>query len=95
MKCVYEGEFVKGKFSGYGEYKSKYSTYFGTWLKGFKEGKGEEKWIHGDVYIGEYHHGIMEGQGKMIYDSEGISMYEGDWIDNRKFGWGVRHYPSG
>ena len=31
----------------------------------------------------------------MIYDSEGISMYEGDWIDNRKFGWGVRHYPSG
>ena len=31
----------------------------------------------------------------MIYDSEGTSFYEGDWIDNKKFGWGIRHYPSG
>jgi hypothetical protein len=31
----------------------------------------------------------------MIYDEVGLSYYEGDWINNRKFGWGIRHYPSG
>jgi hypothetical protein len=31
----------------------------------------------------------------MIYDTEGLSYYEGDWINNQKFGWGIRHYPSG
>lgn len=31
----------------------------------------------------------------MIYDAEGLSYYEGDWINNQKFGWGIRHYPSG
>lgn len=31
----------------------------------------------------------------MIYNEEGTSYYEGDWVDNRKFGWGIRHYPSG
>ena len=31
----------------------------------------------------------------MIYNEDGTSYYEGDWVDNRKFGWGIRHYPSG
>ena len=31
----------------------------------------------------------------MIYDTEGLSYYEVDWINNQKFGWGIRHYPSG
>ena len=34
-------------------------------------------------------------KGKMIYDREGLSYYEGDWINNKKFGYGIRRYPSG
>ena len=38
---------------------------------------------------------ILLKKGKMIYDDEGLTYYEGDWINNKKFGWGVRHYASG
>ncbi len=31
----------------------------------------------------------------MVYDQGGLTFYEGDWIDNRKYGWGIRHYASG
>ena len=31
----------------------------------------------------------------MIYDKEGQSYYEGDWINNKKFGYGIRRYASG
>jgi hypothetical protein len=31
----------------------------------------------------------------MIYNEKGTSFYDGDWIDNKKFGWGIRNYPSG
>lgn len=31
----------------------------------------------------------------MIYNVDGTSFYEGDWVNNRKFGWGIRHYSSG
>ena len=31
----------------------------------------------------------------MDYDSEGIAFYEGDWMQNRKHGWGTRRYASG
>ena len=31
----------------------------------------------------------------MDYDSEGLSFYEGDWVDNIRHGWGTRCYPSG
>ena len=31
----------------------------------------------------------------MDYDIEGSSFYDGDWIENRKEGWGTRQYKSG
>lgn len=34
-------------------------------------------------------------QGKMDYDSEGKSFYDGDWVNNVKHGWGTRQYASG
>jgi hypothetical protein len=37
----------------------------------------------------------MNLKGKMFYDLEGKSYYEGDWIDDEPFGWGIRRYPSG
>ena len=31
----------------------------------------------------------------MIYSGNAVSYYEGDWVENKKFGWGVRRYPTG
>lgn len=31
----------------------------------------------------------------MDYDPEGVSFYEGDWVENSRHGWGTRRYPSG
>jgi len=31
----------------------------------------------------------------MYYDSEGLSFYEGDWVNNIRHGWGTRRYRSG
>lgn len=31
----------------------------------------------------------------MIYDVEGKSYYEGDWVNDKPFGWGIRRFPSG
>ena len=31
----------------------------------------------------------------MTYDSEGLSFYEGDWVNDVRHGWGTRQYTSG
>jgi len=31
----------------------------------------------------------------MVYNVEETSYYDGEWVENTKFGWGVRQYPSG
>ena len=34
-------------------------------------------------------------QGRMNYDPEGVSFYDGDLVNNVRQGWGMRQYPSG
>ena len=34
-------------------------------------------------------------QGRIQYDTEGHSFYEGDWVNNKRHGYGVRRYHSG
>lgn len=75
---------------------SKWSTYRGQIYKGKRHGHGIFKSGNSSVvYDGEWNMGKRYGKGKMIYDYRGLSYYEGDWINNKKFGWGIRHYPSG
>lgn len=31
----------------------------------------------------------------MQYDTDGVSYYDGDWVDNVRQGFGTRRYPSG
>ena len=31
----------------------------------------------------------------MEYDTDGVSYYDGDWVDNVRQGFGTRRYPSG
>ena len=34
-------------------------------------------------------------QGRIQYDTDGHSFYEGDWVNNKRHGYGVRRYKSG
>jgi hypothetical protein len=31
----------------------------------------------------------------MLFEIDAKSYYEGDWINDRPFGWGIRRYASG
>lgn len=41
-------------------------------------GKGTYKWANGDLYIGQWKHGYIEGWGKKVC-TDG-SYYEGQWV---------------
>jgi hypothetical protein len=34
-------------------------------------------------------------KGKLLFDPDGMSYYDGDWIKDKRYGWGVMRYPSG
>lgn len=34
-------------------------------------------------------------QGRMDFDGDGRSFYDGDWVNNVRHGWGLRQYTSG
>ncbi len=54
------------------------------------------KWSKHDYYIfDKIYTKLKNWWGKTIYDEVDLSYYEGNWINNRKFGWGIRPYLSG
>jgi 1-phosphatidylinositol-4-phosphate 5-kinase len=55
-------------------------------------GKGVMQWIHGDLYNGYWHNGLMHGIGYYRY-SDGTS-YVGTWSKGLKDGQGI-FYPAG
>lgn len=77
-------------------YPGRPATYQGDVFKGKRHGRGVFKSGRTQmIYSGEWNCGKLYGKGKMIFDFEGKSFYEGDWINNKKFGWGIFHYASG
>ncbi|XP_048871790.1 radial spoke head 10 homolog B [Brienomyrus brachyistius] len=94
---IYEGDFDLNVPTGYGKY---------TWLDGsWYEGEVQNGLRHGVgtyrcgtkcvSYRGQWHHGNRHGKGKIFYNQEMTSWYEGDWVNNTIDGWGVRRYLSG
>lgn len=63
----YSGQFQKGSFNGYGEFKEPWGTFAGQWKDDVKHGYGELKFNDGRIMRGEF------------YDEdnfEGITIYE-------------------
>ena len=54
-------------------------------------GRGSYKWPNGDNYIGEYHNGLRNGYGEMIYHSKN-EHYKGRWQDGLYHGQGQYWY---
>ncbi|XP_047465941.1 radial spoke head 10 homolog B isoform X2 [Mugil cephalus] len=93
----YEGEFVRNIPMGQGTYTwSDGSSYRGEVYNGIRHGTGTYKSaINGVTYSGQWHHDKRHGKGTVYYNVEKTSWYKGDWVMNKREGWGVRCYPSG
>ncbi|KAM4024956.1 radial spoke head 10 homolog B isoform 2-T2 [Anomaloglossus baeobatrachus] len=93
----YEGEFFMNLPMGHGVYTwPNGSRYEGQVHKAIRHGTGVH--VSSDQlvsYAGEWHMGLRHGKGAIYYNAEGTSWYEGDWMSNRKEGWGVQRFPSG
>ncbi|GAB4844262.1 hypothetical protein Ancab_037626 [Ancistrocladus abbreviatus] len=84
MSGRYEGDWVDGKYDGYGvETWARGSRYRGQYRQGLRHGYGVYRFYTGDVYAGEWSSGQSHGCG--IHTCEDGSRYVGE------FKWGVKH----
>ena len=64
---IYEGDFVNGKFEGYGHYKmSNGGNYIGQFKNGYFEGKGQLTDKKGNVFNGNFVKGQKDGFGLIV-----------------------------
>ncbi|KAM3917863.1 radial spoke head 10 homolog B [Leptodactylus fuscus] len=93
----YEGEFFMNFPMGHGVYTwPDGSRYEGQVYKAIRHESGVHTSSDQQVsYAGEWHMGKRHGRGAIYYNAEGTSWYEGEWIHNRKEGWGAQRFPSG
>ncbi|XWS77354.1 hypothetical protein CRYUN_Cryun01aG0254000 [Craigia yunnanensis] len=84
MSGRYEGDWVDGKYDGYGvETWARGSRYRGQYRQGLRHGFGVYRFYTGDVFAGEWSNGQSHGCG--IHTCEDGSRYVGE------FKWGVKH----
>ncbi|XP_059633809.1 uncharacterized protein LOC132276412 isoform X2 [Cornus florida] len=84
MSGRYEGDWVDGKYDGYGvETWARGSRYRGQYRLGLRHGFGVYRFYTGDVYAGEWSNGQSHGCG--VHTCEDGSRYVGE------FKWGVKH----
>ena len=50
-------------------------------------GRGTYQWPNGDRYLGEYHEGLRNGMGEMVYSAK-KEKYMGQWQDGLYHGQG-------
>ena len=64
---IYEGDFVNGKFEGYGHYKmNNGGNYIGQFKNGYFEGKGQLTDKKGNVFNGNFVKGQKDGYGLIV-----------------------------
>ncbi|XP_059651669.1 uncharacterized protein LOC132299198 [Cornus florida] len=84
MSGRYEGDWIDGKYDGYGvETWARGSRYRGQYKQGLRHGFGVYRFYTGDVYGGEWSNGQSHGCG--VHTCEDGSRYVGE------FKWGVKH----
>ena len=68
------------------------NSYFGEWLNGKPHGRGTYNYASGSVYKGSFENGLSNGYGIYTWkkpDGSIFQIYEGDWIQDKRSGWGV------
>ncbi|KAM3137147.1 hypothetical protein pb186bvf_010693 [Paramecium bursaria] len=86
-ELVYEGQFKDGNFNGTGKMiMASHDVYVGLFLNGQFHGEGQYVWSNGDIYSGSFKNGKQQGMG-LFQNKEYI--YEGEWMQDKKQGFGV------
>ncbi|TGZ63398.1 hypothetical protein CRM22_006936 [Opisthorchis felineus] len=103
--CYYDGDWFEDISQGYGF--SKYpdgTTYEGEWFGGNRCGYGTMHWKDRDeIYSGCWVAGKQEGQGSHAWHILRVrttqytlpNVYDGEWKNGVRHGFGVFHYPNG
>jgi hypothetical protein len=90
-KGKYEGDWVDGKYDGYGvESWARGSRYRGQYRQGLRHGHGVYRFYSGDCYAGEWASGQSHGIGAQTC-SDGSS-YAGEFKGGVKHGLGSYHF---
>ncbi|KAK1631318.1 hypothetical protein QYE76_005633 [Lolium multiflorum] len=93
-KGKYEGDWVDGKYDGYGiESWARGSRYRGQYRQGLRHGHGVYRFYSGDCYAGEWAGGQSHGIGAQTC-SDGSS-YVGEFKCGVKHGLGSYHFRNG
>lgn len=91
---TYQGEFLNGKYHGYGVWKSlKGGSYQGQWRNGRRNGHGKSILANGNTYEGNWKNNAKYGSGKYTWINGNI--YDGEWYSDKKFGQGTMQYSNG
>lgn len=89
----YEGDWIHGRWTGYGRLSNGDGDYYEGGLKNdHKHGTGVMRFADGRVFEGEYIRGQMI-QGKMTYQDG--SVYGGSWVDGMRHGRGKCVFVDG
>ena len=92
--AIFEGEFDKNKFNGYGiEIFEDGSTYYGQYKNNEKSGIGTYAWSDGSNYQGEWINGLPNGTG--IFNDNKNRIYEGEWRYGKMNGIGLFKWDDG
>ncbi|CAI9102072.1 OLC1v1000266C3 [Oldenlandia corymbosa var. corymbosa] len=94
MSGRYEGDWVDGKYDGYGvETWARGSRYRGQYRQGLRHGFGVYRFYTGDVYAGEWSNGQSHGCG--VHTCDDGSRYVGEFKWGVKHGFGHYHFRNG
>lgn len=63
--------------------------------KGERHGQGRAVLDNGDIYVGEYKHGVRNGYGEYWFFQQNGAKYAGCYSNNKKNGEGTFLYPDG
>lgn len=86
---IYEGYWLKDKFSDFGRFVHKEGDYYvGTWKEGMANGKGKLVHTDGSEYEGDWVMDEKSGKGKQVWKDG--SMYEGEFKNNAINGFGKK-----
>jgi len=92
---LYEGDFINGKFEGYGTYiRDDGLKYIGQWKNGLSHGKGTMYYPDGNIkYEGDWANNKYDGFGKE-FQKNGL-YYIGQFKNGKLNGKATEYYPNG
>lgn len=91
----YTGDFLNGKYHGFGTFNMKETNYSykGDWVNGKQQGEGTEKWLDGASCKAQFVDGVKCGPG--VFKWADGSLYKGSFNMNQIEGTGYYRWADG